>query len=274
MKLVSPDLQTGGRRNNYVALLGPWLLLAVLVGGIAALFAVVTVNGRGVASGYEESVLFYCDSNSRIRFNADNTNDGKSPYWDDSLFLSVTMGFHGLSFVQAKAIDIGFDLVVGRGSQILAALATYPIFRRAVLRSMEVRNLSLALLLPFFMERLSFFTLWSMVANMRSSRRPPSGVSNEARKSGSRVDWRIVLVLLTGCYILSLPTWMSAMTSYQARSAPYMPSKNGSEYLSADDLGKPDLIIEYGYLIGRWKNYPVYYDTDSELANVCSDCKS
>lgn len=53
-----------------------------------------------------------------------------------------------------------------------------------------------------------------------------------------------------------------------------MPSKGGSEYLSTEDLGKPDLIIETGYQIGRWTDYPVYNDTDSELAKVCSDCKS
>lgn len=53
-----------------------------------------------------------------------------------------------------------------------------------------------------------------------------------------------------------------------------MPSNGGSEYLSTDDLGKPDLIIENGDEIGLWSDYPIYNETDPKLAQLVSDCKS
>jgi hypothetical protein len=278
MKLVSPELQAGGKRGRYATLYGPWALLFILVVGVSVLFAVVTNLGAGVASGWTDS-MFYCDSSGKIRYQYTNKRATVSPYWDRQLFLSVTMGFHGLTFVQAKAIDICFDLVVGRGSQVLVALATYPILRRSILRSMEVRELSLALLLPFFMERLSVYSLWAMVANMRARRAKPKTDDQteqiEFRRARVRIDWRVILVFLVGCYVLALPTFTSVMTSYQSRSAPYMPSNGSEGYFSANDFDSqmPDFVLNYGQLVGLSPRFPLYKDRDVDVISACSDCE-
>jgi hypothetical protein len=276
MKLVSPELQAGGKRLRYATLYGPWALLFVIVAGTSALFAVVTKLGDGVASGRNDSI-FYCDSSGKVRYRYSSVF-GTSPYWDSRLFLSVTMGVHGLTFGQAKAIDIGFDLVAGRGSQVLLALATYPILRRSILRSMEVREFSLALLMPFFLERLSVFSLWAMFANMRSRRTKPKTDDQteeiQYRKARVRVDWRVVLVFLVGCYVLALPTVTSVMTSYQVRSAPFLP--DGLGYVSTMEIENqiPDFILGDGDLVGLSDNYPVYNDIDNDLLSTCLACKS
>jgi len=279
MKLVSPELQAGGKRIRYATLFGPWTLLFILVAGVSALFAVVTNLGDGVASGWTGS-MFYCDSSGRIRYQYTSRQDTVSPYWDRQLFLSVTMGFHGLTFVQAKAIDICFDLFVGRGSQVLVALAAYPILRRSILRSMEVREFSLALLLPFFMERLSVYSLWAMFANMRSRRTKPKSDDQtehiQFRKAWLRIDWRVILVFLVGCYVLALPTFTSVMTSYQSRSEPYLPSIGSEGYFAANDFDDrtPDFVLlTYGHLIGLSSDAPLYNDSDSDIISACSECK-
>jgi hypothetical protein len=275
MKLVSPELQKTGKRSNYAALLGPWIAFIVLAGLIATLFSVITTRGAGVASGYSKD-LFYCDSNRKIRWQTSQSNyKENSPYWDGALFLSVTMGFRGLSFPQAKAIDIGFDAIVGRGSQVLAAFAAYPILRRAILRSMETRELSLALLLPFFLEKISAYTLWALTANMRAISERGHGSQDDTRRPRIRIDWRIVLVISIGCYILALPTSMSAMTSYQARSAPYVPLDGGSTYVSAEDLMIPNFLIDEGpEQMGLPPKFPVFNGTtDPELFAAISGCR-
>lgn len=183
------------------------------------------------------------------------------------------------SRLQAKAIDICFDLFVGRGSQVLVALATYPILRRSILRSMEVREFSLALLLPFFMERLSVYSLWAMFANMRSRRAKPKSNDQteqiEFRKARVRIDWRVILVFLVGCYVLALPTFTSVMTSYQSRSGPYLPSTGSEGYFAANDFDDriPDFVLPYGHLIGLSMDAPLYNDTDSDIISACSECK-
>ncbi|KAI6843470.1 hypothetical protein KC340_g8260 [Hortaea werneckii] len=185
------------------------------------------------------------------------------------------MGFSGLTFSQAKAIDIFFDLVIGRGSQLLVALAAYPLLRRAVLRSMEVREFSLALVLPFFIERLSAFTLWAMLTNMRVTRKKDSSSDARIARPSVRMDWRIVLVVLVGCYILSIPTFLSAMTSYQTRGEPFFPVDGDSNYMSADDVKYPNAFVSYGDQLGLDISegstvvFPLYNATDPELYAAC-----
>lgn len=273
MKLILPELQASGKRNRYIALFGPWLLFVGVVGVIAIIFSVVSTQGAGVSTGYTDGT-FYCDTSDRIRYRySADSFDTISPYWDSNLFLSVTMGFHGLTFAQAKAIDICFDLVGGRGSQILVALAVYPLLRRAVLRSMEVREFSLALVIPFFMERLSVYTLWAMISNMRVARKRKPNPEDQTAKSRFRIDWRITLVLLVGCYVLSIPTFLSAMTSYQSRGQPYFPVKGGSSYMSSEDVTFPELFIQNGEPLGLSPNYPMYNDSDPQLYAACEGCE-
>lgn len=276
MKLILPELQEPGKRNWRIALFGPWFVFVVIAGVIAILFSVVSVKGAGVSTGYTNGT-FYCDTSNRIRYkySSEDSFETVSPYWDSNLFLSVTMGFHGLTFPQAKAIDICFDLVVGRGSQILVALAVYPLLRRAVLRSMEVREFSLALMLPFFMERLSVYTLWAMVANMRVVRKRKSNAEQQISRSRTRIDWRIVLVVLIGCYVLAIPTFLSAMTSYLSRGQPYFPINGGSSYVSAEDLKAPNWLVRDGERIGLSPYFPLYSNTsDPQVYAACTRCES
>lgn len=274
MKLVLPELQTTGKSSNYLALLGPWVAFVVVAGAIATLFSVVTTRGAGVSSGYTNDP-FYCDSNGNIRWAGSSRGyDEHSPYWDGALFLSVTMGIHGLTFSEAKAVDICFDLIVGRGSQVLAAFAAYPILRRAVLRSMESREFSLALLLPFFVERVSANTLWALIANMRTIRRRKPGPEDHTTRPRVRIDWRVMLVFLIGCYVLALPTLLSAMTSYLVRSTPFVPFDGGSGYVSTSNLTHPDYIVDGGgEQVGLPSGFPLFNDSsDPQLLAALTGC--
>ncbi|RMY63482.1 hypothetical protein D0863_10513 [Hortaea werneckii] len=253
-------------------------LIAVVIvcGVIATIFSVITTRDAENSSGRDG--MFYCDPRDQVIFKYGDIYNNKAPssYWDPALFLSVTMGFHGLTFSQAKAIDIFFDLVIGRGSQVLVALAVYPLLRRAVLRSMEIREFSLALMLPFFMERLSAFTLWAMLTNMRVTKKRDSSSDARVAKSRIRIDWRIVVVVLVGCYILSIPTFLSAMTSYQARGEPFFPVDDDSNYMSADDVKYPNVFVGNGDQLGLSASegdvegwFPLYNATDPELYAAC-----
>lgn len=275
MKLISPQLQDSNRLNRRIALVGPWLVFLGIGGAIAIIFSVVSTQGAGVSSGFTNN-LFYCDNSNKIRYKySDDSFEDRSPYWDGNLFLSVTMGFHGLSFPLAKTIDILFDLIFGRGSQILVGLITYPILRRSVLRSMEVRDFSLALLLPFFLERISANTLWAMLTNMRVLRRKEPTPGGQPSRTGLRIGWRMILTILIGCYILALPTSLSAMTSYQALGAPFIPTDDGgSSYMSTENLTFPNYILGDGEMFGLPNELPLSNTTtDHQLYAAFAGCK-
>jgi hypothetical protein len=140
---------------------------------------------------------------------------------------------------------------------------------------MEVREFSLALVLPFFMERLSVYTIWAMIANMRVVRKKmPELQSGEPNaKSRFRIDWRITLILLIGCYILAVPTFLSAMTSYQARGQPFFPLNDSSSYMSAENVTFPNFIVEGGEQIGLSPDYPLYNISDPQLYSTLTGCE-
>jgi hypothetical protein len=94
------------------------------------------------------------------------------------------------------------------------------------------------------------------------------------RKARVRIDWRIILVFLVGCYVLALPTFTSVMTSYQSRSAPYMPSIGSEGYFAANDFSQiPDFVLQNGEVLGLSPTQPIYNDSDADLISACLQCE-
>jgi hypothetical protein len=62
--------------------------------------------------------------------------------WDASQFLDVTLGFSSFEFGIAKGIDIGWDLIVGRGGQIFLTIFSYRVLSATLLHSMETRSVT------------------------------------------------------------------------------------------------------------------------------------
>jgi hypothetical protein len=282
MRLVSLEVRATSKRNKYTAVFGPWILLVTFVAVVAVLFYSISIHGTGGTPGLDGS-SFYCDLAGKIRYNPYGYNRPPnnyfdtpvydSPLWDASLFLSVTIGFQGLSFAEAKAIDISFDLIVGRGSQVIAALAVDPTVRRAILRSMEIKEFPLAVLLPFFLEKFSVSTLWAIIASATTAIRMKRS-DNDKNKSRGRTDWRFILVFFIGSYILALPTLFSAMTSYQAGSKPFVPIAGDATYVTTDNLTLPDFVIADGERVGLESGFPVYNSRNPELYDACYGCKN
>lgn len=48
-----------------------------------------------------------------------------SPIWDPSLFFTINLAYGSLFFSVVKFIDACWDLVIGRGGQLLAAMLAY-----------------------------------------------------------------------------------------------------------------------------------------------------
>jgi hypothetical protein len=138
---------------------------------------------------------------------------------------------------------------------------------------MEVREFSLAFVVPFFMERLSGYTLWAMVTNTRTVRKKDPEPGQQIARSRIRIDWRVVLIFLVGCYVLAVPTFLSAMTSYQARGQPFFPVDNGSSYLSVENIVIPDFLVEGGEQIGLSRRYPLYNTSDPQLYATLLECE-
>ena len=204
-----------------------------------------------------------------------NVHDFYDPqrYWAASAYLTVNLGFGGLSFAQPEVIDVAFDFVLGRGSQLLLTFWAYQILRRSFLYVLERRGISFRVLFSLFMNRISIRSLWELFRSTWSSTdRQPESFSKTATKGNSRFrfDWRLTSAFFIILHILMSPIILSAATSYQAESLVLVQLPNSDDIVPMSRFTPALAIIEDGDRIGLTEDYAV---TSTELYKALSACK-
>lgn len=119
-------------------------------------------------------------------------------YLSSEAALTISLGFGDFSFATAKTIDICWDLVVGRGGQLLLSWITYRAMRRSLVRTMEKRALHLPLVTQLTLDGVSFFALGAMLKQL-------------FKRTGTAM---ILCYLYIVIYVMMFSTIMSAMTGY------------------------------------------------------------
>ncbi|KAL0257633.1 hypothetical protein SLS55_006796 [Diplodia seriata] len=125
--------------------------------------------------------------------------------WDPRTIFAISLGFGSLDFAVAKGIDIAFDLIVGRGGQLLFGLIAYPVFTDVLLYSMETQSATYAYYAAVAFDTVSVSTMTQISKDL-------------CQRPKANRNLRIILVttglLLTSLYIVSFPTLASAATGY------------------------------------------------------------
>lgn len=253
--------------------MAPSAALTGLILFTALFFAFITQPGQ--------TPDFTCTPNGVIKFPWSNPNSSwtaserYSATWDTSQFLSITLGFGNFTFSQAKAIDFTWDLVAGRGGQLLLVYCCYPVFRRALSAKMESSSISLPVFATLAFDKIG----WTSIAALLSlsnyhyvplAQRVPGKPAVTNVKTRCRFG-RLALFVVAFAYILIYPTWISIMSGYQAKSKPYVPIDGSLVPTTA--LVRPDAVVLDGSRIGLSDNYPVFRSNQSSLYNVLSACE-
>lgn len=116
--------------------------------------------------------------------------------WDTSQFLDITFGFGSFNFGVAKGIDVGWDLIVGRGGQILLALFSYRIWSAILLLSMETHAVSFYTYTAVGFDRGPIFIIWASLRDLWAGR--------------SQERLIPLMGILTSLYLLVFPTFVSS----------------------------------------------------------------
>ena len=112
-----------------------------------------------------------CYSNGSAVYELDWDESGlKQSVWDTSQFLDITLGFGSFEFGVAKGIDVGWDLIVGRGGQIILALLSYRVLSAVLLHSMETRTASLYTYTALGFDRGPLFAVWASLRDIWNGR--------------------------------------------------------------------------------------------------------
>ncbi|KAF3035929.1 hypothetical protein E8E12_004810 [Didymella heteroderae] len=163
---------------------------------------------------------------------------------DDNPANSTVTGFEGLfvldqtwgrfSFSTVKTIDVAWDILVGRGVQMLAWSIAYVVFSDALLRVIERHPASFRIFQRIALEGPSLLSLWSLLKELLSVK-------------SKRTRSLFAYFLISTSYVLFIPMFLGAMTGYDSTSIAWM---------SLDDSNNivPTSALKYAWVITGTRN--------------------
>ncbi|KAK3628329.1 hypothetical protein LTR56_017528 [Elasticomyces elasticus] len=236
MHITIPDHPRSARAAVLGELAWPSLFLALSLAFTIPFFVLKTSHA---ASNDEPS----CRANGEAIFPWNHT---VNEHWDPATALFITLGTGSYTYPEAKSIDVIFDLLVGRGGQVVAAMMAFTVIRKSLFLSIEEKPVPLPLTFAvYFSGPLSL--LWAIFENLT--------IPVRARKHKDKAVscWRLAGWIYLCGYVLILPTLLSAMTGYQTSASIYFhPGGTSSSILASSDglLPNPSLKIRDGSRVG------------------------
>jgi len=280
-----------------------WLTIGAPLAAITLCIVFTTIFFNLISEPNQDRGTWSCQPDGAIQFPWLHV-DAKTTLWDSSLFLDITLGFGRLTFAEAKALDIAWDLVVGRGGQVLLVVMAYPIFRRTLRLCLESpsRGVPIDTFAAVAFSRISLDSARRIARDFGTScrvRNPdlediPAVERSDRSASGRnfwRWEWRWISkgrarisscswplrflgLMLVSIYILAFPTFLSAMTGYQTSAIAYILNPDDPESLfKASKLIQNNFVVYDGSRIGLTDNLTIAYQETPELYDVLSNCE-
>ncbi|KAF4996555.1 hypothetical protein FGRMN_4439 [Fusarium graminum] len=161
-------------------------------------------------------------------------------YWKASSFFEITLGWGRFSFATAKMIDVAWDLVVGRGFQVIMAWASWRVFA-------EYLQVSIAT------KPATFNTVWLLRFQKDASAYSTLRLMLNFWKRGLESKTAMCFIIFAALFILAFPTVAGSMTGYTPYNEPYITStKNRLTRLS--DVHPLAYLIHDGERIDGFRN--------------------
>jgi hypothetical protein len=233
-------------------------LLLLSTGGVSPLVLLgYFTPGRGWFKGVFQSKILWCGNN----YLGEPQNSVVAGI--EGLFvLDTTYG--QLSFSRAKTIDVAWDILIGRGVQILAWWVTYVVFSDALLRVIERHATSFEVFQRVALEGATLHSLWTLFKELWTVR-------------SKRTKALFCYMLLATSYVLCIPMFLGAMTGYDSQTSAWIDLDGTDNMIPTDSLRS-------GWVV--WGNGSLLFDqakcTDgdhfstfvTQFTNQVHNCKS
>ena len=125
--------------------------------------------------------------------------------WNTKSLFQIDVGFGRFSFTNAKLIDFWWDLLVGRGGQLVMTYVAYKVCTKSLIRHMEVHAVPTETFEAIAIQDHTMTGLVKLVKGLAANR--------DARSIAS-MTWFIV----GAAYVLLFPSFVSAMSGYRYAS--------------------------------------------------------
>ncbi|CAI6336751.1 unnamed protein product [Periconia digitata] len=172
--------------------------------------------------------------------------------WSPSAFFQVTLSGGPLTFAQAKAIDVTWDIIIGRGGQFALAFVSWRVFANYLTTCMEVQPINYQLFRSVFLENdASLASTYLIIKNFFSRGRLRSVTA-------------MIFIASVLLYIAAFPTIISAMSGYDSEVASYVMDSN-QNLVPFSDYSRLAMIVHDAGRIGLEDDYVVTMpDPDGE----------
>ncbi|KAF1850871.1 uncharacterized protein K460DRAFT_400909 [Cucurbitaria berberidis CBS 394.84] len=146
----------------------------------------------------------------------------------ENLFV-LDKTFGSLTFSQVKMIDVVWDVLLGRGVQILAWWVGYVVFSDALLRAIERHPASFRIFQRIALEGPSWLSVWTLMQEVWVAK-------------SRRTKALFLYMFLSTCYILSVPLLLSAMTGYDSTTIAWVSLGDDNNIVPASRLDQSWII--------------------------------
>jgi hypothetical protein len=143
--------------------------------------------------------------------------------------FALDQTFGKFSFSQVKTIDILWDLLVGRGLQLLAWWAAYTVFSDALLRAIERHPTSFSIFQRIALEGPGLGSLWTLTRELWVAK-------------SRRTKALFLYMFWSTAYVLFVPIVLGAMTGYDSTSIAWIDLDGNNNIVPASILQRTWVI--------------------------------
>lgn len=204
--------------------LGAFLVL--FCAGFVPLIAVTRATAG--FSGVFETKEIPCGNTPDKKYSVFQMENATAEGWEAVFALDYTFG--KFSFAEAKTVDVTWDVLVGRGLQLIFWYIGYHVFSDAILRVIERHPATYRTFTDLTLQGPSATTIWTLTKDL-------------FRTKSRRTCWLFFFLVLSTAYILSVPVFVGAMTGYVNRAEAWVELGEEENIVPAKDLNNAWLIM-------------------------------
>ncbi|KAF5852028.1 hypothetical protein GGP41_000789 [Bipolaris sorokiniana] len=252
--IMQPKTETRKAGLREIWSSSPWKVILVALAALLA-FAIIVVLAAAAEMASQSYIM------GRDCYPNGLWKEKPGATWrimDSSYFFTPNLSFGAFTFTQVKVIDVAWDVIVGRGGQLLLGWVNYRVFNEWLVYHMEMHSTSYKLYAAVAFETTTMGTLGVLAKEFLA-------FGKRTRRRFFR--WLAILsMLLSTLYVLSFPTLMAAMTGYITTYELYVENRDHN-LIEWGKVRRVTNIIQDADRLGYEKPL-IITETDTELRNA------
>ena len=242
--------KTSGIRRSLGLVAKHGFLLAVVV------FTVVILIIFGKVPNWQSTSHAYSSHFNNCNANGTFTPNRSPTYslWDGSGLFEITLTWGKMTFSQAKAVDVVWDIVIGRGGQAIFLYVAFKVFTMTLSRTMEQDAVSYGTFEALAFTSPTFVSPWILCRDF---------VSNRGPRAKAAVAWTI----FASFFVLAFPTLNDTVSGYSTNMEAFLKDKTGV-LVPFSSYREVQFVIHDGARVGL--EDPTYITDDPTITGSCA----